>query len=167
MLKSDEISQLEAAGLLGVGERTFRHWCGPNRETGFFGPEARPYRGRSNLCDWAIEVEALDRGRYAGFTGKKWRYRSSERITHEIEQADLLEEELGAGEAQDLTLVDVWKPTDPTHQRTKPELEPFIDYLSWHDMSHEDEADIACMCNAAGGNLYQLGEDVSGVLAEP
>jgi transposase len=68
-----EVSQLEVAELLGVGERTFRRWCGRYREGGEVGlADRRLGRAAANRvpADKAMEVEALYRGRYAGFTAK-------------------------------------------------------------------------------------------------
>src|SRR3954447_4468609 len=64
---------MEAAELLGVGERTFRRWCQRFEEAGEAGlldrrlgkvSGKRVPRGRE------IEVEALYRDRYSGFTAK-------------------------------------------------------------------------------------------------
>ena len=68
-----ELGQLEAAELLGVGERTFRRWCGRYREGGEDGlADRRLGQAAANRvpADRAIEIEALYRGRYAGFTAK-------------------------------------------------------------------------------------------------
>jgi|tagenome__1003787_1003787.scaffolds.fasta_scaffold20784265_2 transposase len=71
--EASEFSQLEAAELLGVGERTFRRWCQRYEEDGEAGlldrrlgkvSGKRVPRGRE------IEVEALYRDRYSGFTAK-------------------------------------------------------------------------------------------------
>jgi transposase len=71
--ESSELSQLEAAELLGIGERTFRRWCGRYREGGEaslldrrLGQEAD---NRVPAAE-AARVEALYRERYAGFTAK-------------------------------------------------------------------------------------------------
>jgi transposase len=68
-----ELSQVEAAELLGVGERTFRRWCRRfegegdagllDRRLGKPSPKRVP-------VDEAMRVEALYRERYAGFTVK-------------------------------------------------------------------------------------------------
>ena len=68
-----EFSQLEAAELLGVGERTFRRWCQRYEEDGEAGLLDRRLgkaSGRRVPVDRADEVEALYRTRYAGFTAK-------------------------------------------------------------------------------------------------
>jgi transposase len=68
-----EFSQLEAAELLGVGERTFRRWCQRYEEDGEAGLLDRRLgkaSGRRVPIDRADEVEALYRTRYAGFTAK-------------------------------------------------------------------------------------------------
>ena len=68
-----EVSQLEAADLLGVGERTFRRWCGRYHEGGESGLlDRRLGQAAANRVptDTAVSVEALYRGRYAGFTAK-------------------------------------------------------------------------------------------------
>lgn len=67
------LSQLEAAELLGVGERTFRRWCGRYREDGLAGLEdgrlGTPAHNRVPASE-ADAVERLYRSRYAGFTAK-------------------------------------------------------------------------------------------------
>ena len=68
-----EFNQLEAAELLGVGERTFRRWCQRYEEDGEAGLLDRRLgkaSGRRVPVDRADEVEALYRTRYAGFTAK-------------------------------------------------------------------------------------------------
>ncbi|HEY6441225.1 MAG TPA: ISNCY family transposase [Acetobacteraceae bacterium] len=71
--ESRELSQLEAAELLGVGERTFRRWCGRYREGGEAGLQDRrvgqPAANRVP-AEEAARVEALYRDRYGGFTAK-------------------------------------------------------------------------------------------------
>src|SRR3990170_7997879 len=67
------LSQLEAAELLGIDERTFRRWCRRYEEEGEAGlrdrrlgkPSAKRVRAAA-----AEEVERLYRERYAGFTAK-------------------------------------------------------------------------------------------------
>lgn len=71
--ESAELSQLEAAALLGVGERTFRRWCGRYREAGEAGlQDGRLGSEAHNRVPEAeaLRVEALYRERYAGFTAK-------------------------------------------------------------------------------------------------
>ena len=68
-----EFNQLEAAELLGVGERTFRRWCQRYEEDGEAGLLDRRLgkaSGRRVPVDRADEVEALYRTRYPGFTAK-------------------------------------------------------------------------------------------------
>ena len=68
-----ELSQVAAAELLGVSERTFRRWCGRYREDGVAGLEDRrlgqeaPNRVPEAEADG---VEVLYRSKYAGFTAK-------------------------------------------------------------------------------------------------
>ena len=68
-----ELSQLEAAELLGVGERLFRRWCGRYREEGAAGLEDRrlgtPAHNRVPVAD-ADAIERLYRSKYSGFTAK-------------------------------------------------------------------------------------------------
>jgi len=68
-----EFSQLEAAELLGVGERTFRRWRQRYEEEGEAGLLDRRL-GKASVkrvpVDRSEEVAALYRGRYAGFTAK-------------------------------------------------------------------------------------------------
>jgi len=68
-----EFSQLEAAELLGVGERTFRRWRERFEDEGearFAGPSAGQASSKRVPQDRSDEVEALYRTRYAGFTAK-------------------------------------------------------------------------------------------------
>jgi transposase len=68
-----EFSQLEAAELLGVGERTFRRWCQRYEEDGDAGLLDRRLgkaSGKRVPGDREAEVEALYRNRYSGFTAK-------------------------------------------------------------------------------------------------
>jgi transposase len=68
-----EFSQLEAAELLGVGERTFRRWRQRYEEDGEAGLLDRRFgkiSGKRVPNDREAEVEALYRGRYNGFTAK-------------------------------------------------------------------------------------------------
>jgi transposase len=68
-----EFSQLEAAELLGVGERTFRRWRQRYEEDGEAGLLDRrlgKISGKRVPVDREAEVEALYRGRYGGFTAK-------------------------------------------------------------------------------------------------
>jgi transposase len=73
-----EVSQLEAAELLGIGERTFRRWCGRYHEAGEPGLlDRRLGQAAANRvpADKACAVEALYRSRYAGFTAKHFHER--------------------------------------------------------------------------------------------
>jgi transposase len=68
-----EFSQLEAAELLGVGERTFRRWRQRFEDDGEAGLLDRRLGKASSKrvpVDREIEVEMLYRTRYAGFTAK-------------------------------------------------------------------------------------------------
>jgi len=68
-----EFSQLEAAELLGVGERTFRRWRDRYEEDGEAGLLDRrlgKVSAKRVPADRQAEVEALYRTRYAGFTAK-------------------------------------------------------------------------------------------------
>lgn len=68
-----EFSQLEAAELLGVGERTFRRWRQRHAEDGEAGLLDRRLGkapGKRVPLEWRARVEALYRHRYAGFTAK-------------------------------------------------------------------------------------------------
>lgn len=70
---SGELSQGEAGELLGIGERTFRRWCGRYREEGGAGLHDRRFgKPAANRVEaWEAErVEALYRERYRGFTAK-------------------------------------------------------------------------------------------------
>src|SRR3984893_11434537 len=68
-----EFNQLEAAELLGVGERTFRRWCQRYEEDGEAGLLDRrlgKVPGKRVPTNQEAEVEALYRSRYGGFTAK-------------------------------------------------------------------------------------------------
>lgn len=68
-----EFSQMEAAELLGIGERTFRRWRDRHEECGEAGLLDRRLgkaSGKRVPVDRADEVEALYRTRYAGFTAR-------------------------------------------------------------------------------------------------
>jgi transposase len=68
-----EFSQLEAADLLGVGERTFRRWrqrYDDDGEAGLLDRRLGKVSGKRVPRAREAEVEALYRGRYSGFTAK-------------------------------------------------------------------------------------------------
>ena len=68
-----ELSQLEAAELLGMGERTFRRWrqrFEDEGEAGLLDRRLGKASGKRVPVDRSDEVEALYRTRYAGFTAK-------------------------------------------------------------------------------------------------
>ena len=71
--EASEFSQLEAAELLGVGERTFRRWrrrFEDEGEAGLLDRRLGKASGKRVPADRSGEVEALYRNRYAGFTAK-------------------------------------------------------------------------------------------------
>lgn len=71
--EASELSQLEAAELLGMGERTFRRWCRRYEEAGEAGLLDRrigKVSGKRVPVDRCEEVEALYRMRYQGFTAR-------------------------------------------------------------------------------------------------
>jgi transposase len=68
-----ELSQLEAADLLGMSERTFRRWnqrFEEDGEAGLLDRRLGKASGKRVPVDREAEVEALYRTRYAGFTAK-------------------------------------------------------------------------------------------------
>jgi transposase len=68
-----EFSQLEAAELLGVGERTFRRWrqrYDEDGEAGLLDRRLGKVSSKRVPADREAEIEALYRGRYSGFTAK-------------------------------------------------------------------------------------------------
>jgi transposase len=68
-----ELNQVEAAELLGIGERTFRRWCRRYEEGGESGLLDRRIgkaSGRRVPVDRCDEVERLYRVRYQGFTAR-------------------------------------------------------------------------------------------------
>ena len=67
------LTQLEAAELLGVGERSFRRWCRryeEEGETGLLDRRIGKASGRRVPVDRCEEVEHLYRTRYQGFTAR-------------------------------------------------------------------------------------------------
>lgn len=76
--ESAELSQLEAAELLGMGERTFRRWrqrFEDEGEAGLLDRRLGKASGKRVPTDRSEEVEALYRTRYAGFTAKHFHER--------------------------------------------------------------------------------------------
>jgi transposase len=71
--EADELSQLEAAELLGMSERTFRRWSGryeTEGEAGLLDRRLGRRSGRAVPAAEAVQVAQLFRERYAGFTVK-------------------------------------------------------------------------------------------------
>jgi transposase len=71
--ESSELTQTDAADLLGITERTFRRWCHRYEEGGEAGLLDRRLghaSGKRVPVDRSEEVEALYRTRYSGFTAK-------------------------------------------------------------------------------------------------
>ena len=71
--EASALSQLEAAELLGMGERSFRRWCRRYEEEGEAGLLDRRIgkaSGKRVPVDRCEEVEALYRTRYRGFTAR-------------------------------------------------------------------------------------------------
>ena len=74
----DELSQLDAAEILGVTERTFRRWCRRYEEDGSVGLLDRRLGKPSAKrvpAEWADRAEQLYRERYDGFTAKHFHER--------------------------------------------------------------------------------------------
>src|SRR5258707_1991519 len=68
-----EFNQLEAAELLGVGERTFRRWrqrFEDDGEAGLLDRRLGKASGKRVPADREAEVDALYRNRYSGLTAK-------------------------------------------------------------------------------------------------
>ena len=73
-----DLSQLEAAEVLGVSERTFRHWCRRfegEGEAGLVDQRLGKPSAKRVPLDEALQVEELNRSRYAGFTMKHFHER--------------------------------------------------------------------------------------------
>lgn len=71
--EADELSQLEAAEILGMSERTFRRYVQrfeAEGEAGLLDRRLGRRSGRAVPEDWAAEVEELYRSRYQGFTAR-------------------------------------------------------------------------------------------------
>src|SRR3984957_18545232 len=90
--------------------------------------------------------------------------RSSERITHQIEQLELQLEELETGEAEDAVRAEVNEPPLPIRERAKPKRKPLPDHLPRPDVVHQPANDGACTCPDCGRGMARLGEDVTEVL---
>jgi len=88
--------------------------------------------------------------------------RSSERISHQIEQLELRLEELETGEAQDIAQAEA--EDRPARQRVRPKRKPLPDHLPRQEIVHQPEADGACTCPDCGAGMAKLGEDVTEVL---
>jgi len=82
--------------------------------------------------------------------------RSSEKLSHEIEQLELRLEELQTAQAQATTM------QEPSAQpeREKPARKPLPEHLPREQVVHQP----ACACPDCGGALRRIGEDVSEVL---
>src|SRR5215469_15282097 len=91
--------------------------------------------------------------------------RSSERLSHEIEQLELRLEELESGAAEDDA-----KPAaeaegaPPARERKKPKRKPLPDHLPREEVVHQPADGTACTCPDCGGAMSRLGEDVTEVL---
>ena len=91
--------------------------------------------------------------------------RSSERLSHKIEQLELRLEELESGAAEDDA-----KPAaeaevaPPGRERKKPKRKPLPDHLPREEVVHQPADGAACTCPDCGGVMSRLGEDVSEVL---
>ena len=71
--EASELSQMEAAELLGMSERTFRRWSvrfEEEGEAGLFDRRVGKRSGKRVPADRCEEVETLYRNRYQGFTAK-------------------------------------------------------------------------------------------------
>jgi transposase len=80
--EASEFTQLEAAELLGIGERTFRRWrvrFEDDGEAGLLDRRLGKTSGRRVPVDREQEVEALYRERYHGFTAKHFHEQLSQR----------------------------------------------------------------------------------------
>ncbi len=81
--------------------------------------------------------------------------RSSEKLSHEIEQLELRLEELQSAQAQALPSEPAPKPAGK-----KPARRPLPEHLPREQVLHQG----ACACPDCGGELRRLGEDVSEIL---
>jgi transposase len=71
--ESSELTQTDAADLLGITERTFRRWChryDEGGEAGLLDRRLGHASGKRVPVDRSEAVEALYRTRYSGFTAK-------------------------------------------------------------------------------------------------
>lgn len=71
--ESGRLSQLEAAEILGMSERTFRRWARrfeADGDTGLTGHRLGRRAGHAVPSEWEKEVAGLYRGRYKGLTAK-------------------------------------------------------------------------------------------------
>lgn len=87
--------------------------------------------------------------------------RSSERVTHQIEQIELQLEELETDGAVQKEGVEL-RPSD--HRQARPKRQPLPDHLPRQEIVHEPEGEKACVCPDCGGGMAKLGEEVTEVL---
>ena len=92
--------------------------------------------------------------------------RSSERITRQIEQLELLLEELETGEAEVAAKAEAeaGESVPPVRERNKPKRKPLPDHLPRREVVHQPTDDGACKCPDCGKGMAKLGEDVTEVL---
>src|SRR5471032_304143 len=71
--EASELSQIDAAALLGITERTFRRWCvrfDDSGEAGLLDRRLGQVSGRRVPIEREQQIETLYRTRYSGFTAK-------------------------------------------------------------------------------------------------
>jgi transposase len=90
--------------------------------------------------------------------------RSSERLTRQIEQLELRLEELEAGEAEEIAQAIAEDRPLPIREGERPKRKPLPDHLPRQEIVHEPAHEGACCCPKCGGDMAQLGEDVTEVL---
>ena len=92
--------------------------------------------------------------------------RSSERISHQIEQRELQLEDLETDAAADAVQADgeTADPAAPLGERAKPTRKPLPDHLPRQEVVHQPADYGACTCPDCGKAMARLGEDVTEVL---
>lgn len=72
--------------------------------------------------------------------------------------------ELETGEAEDVAKAEADDSPALIRERTKPKRKPLPEHLPRQEVVHEPADDGACTCPDCGGDMAQLGEDVTEVL---
>ena len=132
--EASELSQLEAAELLGMGERTFRRWrrrFEGEGEAGLVDRRLGKPSGKQVPVDEAMRVEALYRTRFCGFTAKHFHehlVRSRVQVGVHVDQDVLaFQRASGEGEAVRGASTQATAPADTRHDAAPGRLAARVD----------------------------------------